>query len=452
MREIAAVRELPEGDSRRSHTALKPGATRPAQESDTRFVVEFKLRVGTENVKVCFTLPDVANRITHPVRALVVVNGAVPEMAPAAILSVFAMVNAALVGLSVITVGVEAGTASETTQLPEIPGVRTAGEQDNDQGCTGTGAWREMAAVNFVAPRAAVTTALAEVEMAAVDAVKAAESALAGTVKVPGTVNTDGRLLDRESVTPPAGADFERVTVHEVLALEARLAPAHLRPERVTGAAGATSERVVAAAEPFNVAVIVTGWSETSAPAPAVNVAEIVLAGTLTEGGMVSRDGALLESATAVLAVGAFDRVTVQVVLALEVRLVVAHRWLERVAGAAGATREIVAAADEPFSVAVTVADWFETSVPVPAVNVAEAALADTLTEDGTVNAGEALLERATAVLVVAGFERVTVQVVLVLEARLAAAHWREETVSGDTSESVTGLDEPFSVAVTVAV
>ena len=45
-----------------------------------------------------------------------------------------------------------------------------------------------------------------------------------------------------------------------------------------------------------------------------------------------------------------------------------------------------MAAADEPFSVAVTVAAWFETSVPVLAVNVAEVALAATLTEDGTVN------------------------------------------------------------------
>ena len=86
------------------------------------------------------------------------------------------------------------------------------------------------------------------------------------------------------------------------------------------------------------------------------------------------------------------------------------------------------------------------------AVNVTVALLAATLTEDGTVNADEALLERAIAVVVVTAFDRVTVQVVLALEGRLAAAHWREETVSGDTSESATGLDEPFSVAVTVAV
>ena len=82
-----------------------------------------------------------------------------------------------------------------------------------------------------------------------------------------------------------------------------------------------------------------------------------------------------------------------------------------------------MAAADEPFNVAVTVADWFETRMPVLAVNVAEVALAATLTEAGTVNRDEALLESVTMVLLVADFDRVTVQVVLALEARLAAAH-----------------------------
>ena len=89
----------------------------------------------------------------------------------------------------------------------------------------------------------------------------------------------------------------------------------------------------------------------------------------------------------------------------------------------AGATRESVAAADEPFNVAVTVTAWSESSAPVLAVNVAEVALAETLTEDGTVNRDEALLESATTVLLVVDFDRVTVQVVLALEARLAVAH-----------------------------
>ena len=56
-------------------------------------------------------------------------------------------------------------------------------------------------------------------------------------------------------------------------------------------------------------------------------------------------------------------------------------------------------------------------------MKVAEVALAGTLTEEGTVNADGALLASATTVLVVVAFDSMTVQVVLALEARLAAAH-----------------------------
>ena len=88
-----------------------------------------------------------------------------------------------------------------------------------------------------------------------------------------------------------------------------------------------------------------------------------------------------------------------------------------------GANRESVAGLDEPFNVAVTVAVWSETRMPVLAVNVAEVALAATLTEAGTVSRDEALLESVTTVLLAVDFDRVTVQVVLALDARLAAAH-----------------------------
>ena len=88
-----------------------------------------------------------------------------------------------------------------------------------------------------------------------------------------------------------------------------------------------------------------------------------------------------------------------------------------------GATRESVAGADEPFNVAVRVAAWSETRVPVLAVNVAEVAFSATLTEDGTVNWDGALLESVTTVMLVVDFDTVTVQVVLALEAKLAAEH-----------------------------
>ncbi len=78
---------------------------------------------------------------------------------------------------------------------------------------------------------------------------------------------------------------------------------------------------------------------------------------------------------------------------------------------------------------AVRVAVWSESSVPAVAVNVAEVALAATLTDDGTVNTVDALLESVTSVLLVEEFERVTVQVVLALDVRLAAVHCSEVTV-----------------------
>jgi hypothetical protein len=114
-----------------------------------------------------------------------------------------------------------------------------------------------------------------------------------------------------------------------------------------------TSVRVTALDEPFSVPVTVAVWSEAKAPVLAVKVAEVALTATLTEAGMVRRVGALLESATTVLAVAGFDNVTVQVVLALETRLPAAHCRVERVTEAES---ESVATAEEPFNVAVTVA------------------------------------------------------------------------------------------------
>src|ERR1019366_3160673 len=140
----------------------------------------------------------------------------------------------------------------------------------------------------------------------------------------------------------------------------------------------------------------------------------------------VNTDGALLASATTELPAVDLDRVTVQVVLALEARLAAAHCRAERVAGA---SREGGADVEEPFSVAVRVAVWSKTSVPVVAVKVAEVALAGTLTEEGTVNADGALLASATTELPAVDLDRVTVQVVLALEARLAAAHCSEDVV-----------------------
>jgi hypothetical protein len=106
-----------------------------------------------------------------------------------------------------------------------------------------------------------------------------------------------------------------------------------------------------------------------------------------------------------------------------------------------GATNESVAVLDEPFNAAVTVAVWSAIRAPVLAVNVAEVAVAGTLTEDGTVNTDGTLLVSVTTVLLVLEFDSVTVQVVLALEARLAARHCREVTLG-----SVPDEDGPVTV------
>ena len=178
-------------------------------------------------MKAWLTLPDVAKRITHPLRALVVVKFTLPLVAPAGIVSEVGIVNAGLVGISPTTVGEGADVPNKMTQVPEAPGARTVGVQDSDRGLATTDATREIVAVDFAVPRAAVMTALCAVVIVAVDAVKVAEMALAGTARVPGTVNRDGRLLKRETATPPDGAALDRVTVQVVLALEARLDAAH---------------------------------------------------------------------------------------------------------------------------------------------------------------------------------------------------------------------------------
>ncbi len=224
--EIAAVSEALEGEILSSHTPLIPDVMRLVQASDTRLVAAGTLYVFTENVTVCLRRPDVAIRITHPFRALVVVNFTLPVVAPVAIVSEAGIANAAVVGFSWTTVGEAADGYSEMTQVPETPGVRTVGVQDSDKGLVDAGAAREMVTVTLAAPRAAVMTALCGVVIVAADAVKVAEVALAAMLTEAGTVKTDEALL--ESVTKVLlMADFERVTVQVVLALDARVAAAH---------------------------------------------------------------------------------------------------------------------------------------------------------------------------------------------------------------------------------
>ena len=88
-------------------------------------------------------------------------------------------------------------------------------------------------------------------------------------------------------------------------------------------------------------------------PAVTVNAADVAPAATATDAGMVSSE-LLSDSVTAVLAVAALLNVTVQVLAALEPRVVGLHATEESVTAAA---RLIVAVFETPLSVAVTTAD-----------------------------------------------------------------------------------------------
>jgi len=87
-------------------------------------------------------------------------------------------------------------------------------------------------------------------------------------------------------------------------------------------------------------------------PVVAVKVAVVAPAATVTDAGTVSR-ALLSDTVTVVAAVGAFDSVTVHVLLAEEFRLVGVQA---NDVSVTGATRLMVAVCDTPFRVAVTVA------------------------------------------------------------------------------------------------
>ncbi len=99
---------------------------------------------------------------------------------------------------------------------------------------------------------------------------------------------------------------------------------------------------------------MVADWSARSTLVLAVKVAEVALAATVTDGETVSTEGALLVSVTTLLLVVDLERVTVQVVLALEPRPAAVHCRDDTVGRVVS---ESVADLEDPFNVAVTLAD-----------------------------------------------------------------------------------------------
>jgi len=187
---------------------------------------------------------------------------------------------------------------------------------------------------------------------AAAVAVNVAVVAADATVTEAGTVRAEVMLLERATTEPPDVAALERVTVQVVVEEAARVVLAHCKELRVIAAA--VMVRVAVLLAPLRVAVMVGVWLEVTVAAMAVNVAVVAPEATVTDAGTVRAEVLLLERVTTEPPEGAaFERVTVQVVVARIARVVLAHC---RDVGVATVTSDKLEVALTPFSVALAVA------------------------------------------------------------------------------------------------
>jgi hypothetical protein len=184
-------------------------------------------------------------------------------------------------------------------------------------------------------------------------------------------------------------------------------------------------------------------------PAVAVNVPVVEPAPTAAVAGTVSSGLLLLRETEAPPAPAALDKVTVHVVEAPDPRLVGVQ--LNRLT-TVGATSEIPADCELPFSEAVTETLWSEAMVPAVAVNVVLVDAAATVADAGTVSRPVVLLNETETPPVPAALDSVTVHVELAPELKLVGLQESWLTTVGATSEIPTDCELPFSEALTDAV
>jgi hypothetical protein len=179
----------------------------------------------------------------------------------------------------------------------------------------------------------------------------------AATVTDAGAVRVGAALLDNVTTDPLAGAAVDSVTAQFVLLFAAIVEEVQLNPEIVTGATAACNEIVAEAVLPFNAPVSVAVWLVEMVLVEILNVAELALAATVTEGGAVKADVALFVMLTTVPPTGAAcDKVTVHDVPLFEEMLLDAQPRLVITGSTAGACSESVADAWVPFTHPVSVA------------------------------------------------------------------------------------------------
>lgn len=169
---------------------------------------------------------------------------------------------------------------------------------------------------------------------------------------------------------------------------------------------GACRVMLAVGVAPFREAVMVALPLEEMVPAPALKLAVVELAGTLTVEGTVT--AALFEETPTVVAEVrlVFERVTVQDELPLDERVVGAHCTEVRLTGAWRLMVEVAVPLRVPVTVALPLAEMF----PAVALNVAVVEFAGTVTVDGTVTVPELELRPTLTPPEPAAPDRVTVQ------------------------------------------
>ena len=224
-----------------------------------------------------------------------------------------------------------------------------------------------------------------------------------------------------------------------------RIAGVHASDDTV---ADATRLIVAFAEPPLYAAVSVSLWLLLIVVVVVLNVAVVAPAATVTDAGTVNSALVSLRVTAAPPAGAACVNVTVQVLVAFCPKLVGLHASDDTVTGA---TRLIVAFAEPPLYVAVTVAVWLLLMVPAVAVKVAEVSAARIVTVAGTVKAALLLLSVTDAPPVRATLARITVQVDFPALLRLVGIHAIDEIV-GKMAPPVTVPPVAFSTMAPPAV
>ena len=188
-----------------------------------------------------------------------------------------------------------------------------------------------------------------------------------------------------------------------------------------------------------------------TAPVDILKLPDTAPDATVTEAGAVNTaDAELVSATTAPPADAARDSVTVQAVLPFEERSVTEHATPRTVCKGCS---ETVAVALVPFQAAVRVAVEGTVSVAVEMLNRPVVAPADMVTDAGADNSADALFVNATTAPPAGEAEdKVTVQLVLVLDDNTAALQLNPVTDIGGCSDIVAVAVEPFSDPVKVAV